>query len=173
MKRTVTAAAAVLILAATGCIRQMTGIAPCTTPVTARDSYTVLGDAHGESFGIVINAGMIGIPVVIPIFEDDMSRSAVERAIRAGGGNALVEVCEQATVVELLLVQLHWTTVRGRGAQVIRGGARTRVGVQHRETVNTSMLAGSGAVANADPRVRATRLTGFNTRVPTAEGGER
>ena len=111
-------AGAVLLLLSVGCMSQMTGMAPSSTPITADDTYTVLGQTSGKAWGVMLFG--------IPIFEHNPSEKAVQRAIDQGGGNALIEVCQDVNMLYLLYLYLYWTDVEGTAVQVERGGARGR-----------------------------------------------
>ena len=105
-----------MALLASGCMTQMSGIAPSTTPITEKDTYTVLGHAEGRAWGAVL--------LFIPIFEPDPSRTARDRAIDAGGGNAMIEVAEDVNMLWLYLVSIYWTHVEGTAVNVARGAAK-------------------------------------------------
>lgn len=98
----------------TGC-NSMVSIAPSTTPITADDSYTKLGETQGNSFGIIILW-------FFPICEPNPSQIARDAAIRRGGGNALIEVVEQTCTATLLAVTFRWITVEGTAVQVEQKG---------------------------------------------------
>ena len=98
------------VLVSAGCISQMTGISPSTTPITANDSYQIIGKTNGKAWGVMLWA--------IPLFESNPSKKAVQR------GNAMIEVCQDTNMFFLLLVSLYWTNVNGTAVKVERGGAR-------------------------------------------------
>jgi hypothetical protein len=107
----------VAMLGTTGCMTQSAGIAPSTTPITGRDTYTVIGQkSTGRAWGF-LNL------VLIPIAMGEMhpSKSATTRAIRKGGGNGLVEVTQNNTMINLLFVCILITRVDGTPVNIERG----------------------------------------------------
>ena len=131
--------ALLLLLSATGCMTNLTGIAPSTTPITAKDTYTVMGKAKGSSWGLMI--------LSIPLFENDPSRKAVRRAIENGGGNALIEVSQDTNMLFLYFVSVFWTDVDGTAVQVERGGAT--VGAIDLQAVVADSVAGRPVMSDA------------------------
>lgn len=105
---------ACLVLSGIACTTTMTGISPSTTPITANDSYTKLSHTTGHAWGVLIYG--------IPLTENNQSKLAVERAIKNGGGNALIEVSEDSTYLNLLYGGILWTTINGTAVSVKRGG---------------------------------------------------
>jgi hypothetical protein len=103
-------------LCASGCMTNMAGMAPSTTPIAEKDTYTVVGPAKGKAWGCVV--------IFFPFFKDDPSQTARDRAIKNSGGNALIEVCEDVNLMWLYVVTLYWTTVEGTAVKVERGAAK-------------------------------------------------
>ena len=101
--------------ACTSCQTVMTGIVPSTTPIAANDTYATLGPTKGKAYGVSV----LGIPMSDP----NPSLRARNRAINLSGGNALIEVTEDFTRLDLLLVTVFTTRIRGTAVQVERGGA--------------------------------------------------
>jgi hypothetical protein len=104
----------VLFLVLCGCTTMVT-VAPSTTPITEKDTYTKLGYTAGRAYGVVILW-------FLPLSELNPSLSARDSAIKSGGGNALIEVTEENNVVCLLVVTINWTTVEGTAIQLERKG---------------------------------------------------
>lgn len=107
-------------LACTSCQTVMTGIAPSSTPITADDTYTILSPTKGKAYGV----SFFGIPMSEP----NPSRRALNRAIAHGGGNsitdiALIEVTEDFTSMNLFILTIFTTRVRGTAIKIERGGA--------------------------------------------------
>ena len=111
------AVAVAMLLLATGCQTSMTGVAPCTTPITENDTYTVISEtpAKGNAWGFHL---------LFPISEADPSRTAVDRAIRNGGGDALIEVGQDFTVINLFVAMIFRTRVMGTPIKISRGSAK-------------------------------------------------
>ncbi len=104
--------AAGLLLLATGC-SSVVGIAPSTTPITADDTYTVIGKAKGTSRGIVW--------FCIPTFPVTPSKEARDKAIKSLQADALIEVTEEYSTFSLIVVSFAWTTVEGTAIKIKRG----------------------------------------------------
>ena len=104
----------VILFVINGCTTMVT-VAPSTTPITSKDTYTKLGYTCGRAYGVVILW-------FLPISELNPSLSARDSAIKRGGGNALIEVTEENNVVCLLVVTINWTTVEGTAIQLERKG---------------------------------------------------
>lgn len=96
-----------------GC-NSVVSIAPSTTPITAKDTYTKLGYTNGRSTTFLL--------LGFPFGPDSPSRSARDSAIAKSGGNALIEVTEDYNVVNLLVVGFYWTTVEGTAIKFERKG---------------------------------------------------
>ena len=104
---------ALTVIFASGCITHMSGIAPSTTPISANDTYTTMWKASGSAWGAML--------LCVPVFEHDPSRKAVERAVRNGGGNALIEVSQDTLMIYLYYAQIYRTRVEGTAINVTRG----------------------------------------------------
>jgi hypothetical protein len=107
--------AALSLLLVCGCTSQI-GIAPCTTPITANDTYTVIGHAKGSTSGFWI--------LWFPFFSDDPSGRARDDAIEKSGGDALIEVVEEYNALSLLIVSFAWTNCEGTAIKINRGGRK-------------------------------------------------
>lgn len=99
---------AVLIATTAGCITTSAGVAPSSMPL-AQGGYDRMEKASGTSWGINI----LGF---IPIKQAKTS-SALEEAIRNGGGDALVELCVDNRACYLLVLNLQRIRVAGRGVK--------------------------------------------------------
>lgn len=95
-------------LVLSGCVSTPAGIAPSTKPLKA-GGYVEMGPAKGQAFGMVI----LGVPIT----ELDPARTATDRAIENGGGDAMVNITVDQTVLNLFVVTLIWTNVHGTGVQ--------------------------------------------------------
>jgi hypothetical protein len=96
-----------------GCT-SMVSVSPSTMPITEDDVYTKLGHTVGRSTGMAI--------LFIPFFPPNPSRDARDSAIQKGGGNALIEVTEEYSILYLFVIAFHWTTVEGTAVRVERKG---------------------------------------------------
>lgn len=108
-------AALILIVTASGCMSFPAGVAGSTKPLAA-GSYTEVGPAQGTAFGIML----IGIPLSEPY----PARSAVDRALKNGGGDALVNVTIDNTQLLLGPVTLVFTTAKGTAVKETSSGRR-------------------------------------------------
>ncbi|MDD3118854.1 MAG: hypothetical protein PHQ27_06730 [Victivallales bacterium] len=106
--------AAAMILAA-GC-NSVVSVSPSTTPITAKDTYTKLGPARGQS-GSVLLLGFL------PFGSSSPSKDARDSAIASKNANALIEVTEDYSTLSLLILQYNWTTVEGTAIKFERKGA--------------------------------------------------
>ena len=89
-------------------------VSPSTTPITEKDTYTKLKYTSGTSYGYQI-AG-------IPFFPSNPSKSAVENAVKNGGGNGMIEVTEESNAFYLLIVNVFWTKVEGTAVMIEHKG---------------------------------------------------
>lgn len=96
-----------------GC-SSMTSISPSTSPITEKDTYTKLKESSGTCYDYQI--------FFIPFFTNDPVGVARNKAIKNGGGNALVEVVVQQTSLYLLVYNAYWTTVEGTAVTIERKG---------------------------------------------------
>ena len=104
-KRLGLAALAVCVgLVFSGCISTPQGVSSSTKPL-APGGYTELGNTTGKAFGVILFG--------IPLSEPTPARSAVDRAIASGGGDAMINVTMDMTQVPLGIVSFIWTTVKG------------------------------------------------------------
>ena len=94
----------------------MVMVAPSSTPITSRDTYTKLGPTEGRAAAVTIFG-------LIPIGPQSPSRWARDNAIENKGGNALIEVTEEYNVLNLLLIQFYWTKVDAIAIKFERKGA--------------------------------------------------
>jgi hypothetical protein len=99
-----------------GCASQPAGIAPSTLQITGKDAYTVISSepAVGRSWG--------GAILGVPIFEPDPSMVAKQRAINNSGADALIEVCQDNQMVNLMLASIFSTRVKGTPVKFQRRG---------------------------------------------------
>ncbi|OGV34217.1 MAG: hypothetical protein A2020_04330 [Lentisphaerae bacterium GWF2_45_14] len=115
MKKILIVFCAAALLAVTGCTSMIT-MAPSSTPITSKDTYTKLGPTVGRAACVII----LG---VIPLGPQSPSRYARDNAIENKGGNALIEVTQEYNVMNLLVVQFSWTKVEGVAIKFERKGA--------------------------------------------------
>jgi hypothetical protein len=108
------AAAALAASVLAGC-STVVGISPSTTPITEKDTYTVIGKAKGTSRGIVW--------FIVPTFPDHQSRDARDNALKSSGGDALIEVTEEYHTSCFLIFSFVCTTVEGTAIKFQREGA--------------------------------------------------
>ena len=106
---------AVLSLMLLTACSSVVGISPSTTPITADDSYTIIGPAKGTSSGVIW--------FFIPTMPDTPSKNARDNAINGMLADGLVEVTEQYSSFSLLIITFVWTTVEGTAIKIKRGGA--------------------------------------------------
>ena len=106
-----------LAVSGSGCMSMSVGIEPSNTPITGDDSYTVLGPTSGSSWGVQL--------YIIPIYESNPCQKAMDRAIRNGGGNALIEVASTVTQYFFFIINVTRTNVKGTAVTLVKGGART------------------------------------------------
>jgi len=106
----------VLILTS-GCASNGVGITPCTMPVTADDTYSVVGPAKGRAFAAIL--------YILPVSEKKPAGLARDRAIASSGGNALIECTETYSLIMLPFVTLIWTTCEGTAVKVERKAEQT------------------------------------------------
>ncbi len=105
---------AVVGLLAAGC-NSMVSVAPSTTPITSKDTYTKLGYTVGRSSTLVLMGFW-------PMGSYSPSKTARDSAIESKKANALIEVTEDYNVLNLLVVQYYWTTVEGTAIKFERKG---------------------------------------------------
>ena len=98
----------ILVFGLTGCITQSAGVAPSTMPLAA-DGYDRMEKADGVSWGVNI-LGLLAL-------KQARTSSALDRAIRKGGGDALVEVSVDNRAYFLILLNLQRIRVEGRGVK--------------------------------------------------------
>jgi len=87
-----------------GCMSMPASMAVSTKPLD-QGGYTEVGPATGRAVGVMI----LGIPLSEPYPQ----RSAVDRAVAKGGGDALVNVTTDMTQLQIGPVVLIITTVKG------------------------------------------------------------
>ena len=97
-----------------GCSSMVT-VAPSTSPITAKDTYTKLGHTKGQS-------GTLMLFCFLPFGSSQPSKDAVAEALEAKKANALIEVTEDYKSLNLLLFQYNWTTVEGTAIKFERKG---------------------------------------------------
>jgi len=108
----------VIVLVAAGCMTQNVGVAPSSTPITGKDTYTVIGGkTTGRAYGFL---NIFMIPFALG--ESNPSKMATERAIRKGGGNAIIEATQSNSMIYLLLGYILTTRVDGTPVNIERGG---------------------------------------------------
>ena len=95
-----------------GCASYTAGIAPSTTPITNKDTYTVIGPAKARSWAVIL--------YILPVSEPDMSGKARDRAIENSGGDALIEVSEEFNMWNFLLFSVCWTNCEGTAVKIQR-----------------------------------------------------
>lgn len=101
----------------TGCQCQMTGLSASSVPVTANDSYTIIGPVSSYSWGCLL-AG------ALPLCESNPSGKCLERALKKSGGNALIEVSEDTMMMFIPYVYPYRTRLQGTAVKLVRGGAK-------------------------------------------------
>ena len=94
-----------------GCVGSAAGIAPSTTPITARDSYVELGPATGSAWGG-------NILFIFPMGAGDTS-TAIERALEASGGDALINVTLENRGYFFLVAMLSRVKVNGIAIKMV------------------------------------------------------
>ena len=92
-----------------GCIITPAGISGPTKPILADETYDVIGPTEGRSMGAII----FGIPISL-----GGSKYAYERAKNKVGADALSEVTMDFTNLNLMFVQVMWTTCSGTGIRI-------------------------------------------------------
>ncbi len=113
IKYALTLSLMVFISLLTGC-SSMTSISPSTTPITEKDTYTKLKESSGSCYNFQI--------FFIPFFSNDPVGVARDKAIKDGGGNALIEVVVEQTTLYLFLYNAYWVTVEGTAVKVEHKG---------------------------------------------------
>ena len=109
MSRSKSLTALALAAGVTGCVTSPVTIAPSTQPLQP-GSYRVVGPAEGSATGVSI----FGIPVTGLRQMGD----ARDEALKASGGDALIDVVGDHTSLNLLLVTIFWTTVEGQAVEL-------------------------------------------------------
>ena len=115
MKKILIVFCASALFAAAGCSSMVT-MAPSSTPITSKDTYTKIGHTVGR-------ATCVNIFGIIPIGPQSPSKYARDNAIENKGGNALIEITQEYNVMNLLFVQFFWTKVEGTAIKFERKGA--------------------------------------------------
>ncbi len=101
---------ALAALCLTGCITSPVSISPSSIPLN-RGEYTVVQeDVHGRAFGLYIFGW--------PISEMRQMAKARDRATDSAGADALVDITCDYSIINLMLLQFTWTTVRGDAVQL-------------------------------------------------------
>jgi hypothetical protein len=95
----------------TGCATAMNGIAPSTTPITAGESYTRIGETTGYCYGFML--------IGIPFFEPMQAEKAKQRAIEKVNADALVEAFEQTYLLNLVYLAFFCTKCEGTGIKLV------------------------------------------------------
>ncbi len=103
----------VVLLLTGGCTRSM-GICPATVPLTATDTYTKMGYTSGDSTTVAI--------LGIPFGPANPSRVARDEAMAEKNANALIQVTEDFTVINLFIIQFYTTTVEATAIKFARRG---------------------------------------------------
>ena len=106
-----------LVPCLSGCMTQMSGIAPSSCPITSEDTYTVIGTVESSSGGFM----PLG---VVPIGESRPAEKCVARALEKSGGDALIEVTMDNTLMMLPYIYPYWTHLKATAVKVERGGAK-------------------------------------------------
>ena len=114
MKRVIVLLCAAGLLA--GCQCNMTGITPSSTPITSQDTYTIIGPVTTYSYGITLLN-------VIPICEDRPAETCLKRALTESGGDALIEVTMDTTMILIPYFNPYRTRLQGTAIKLERGGA--------------------------------------------------
>ncbi len=100
------AAVCLVAVLVSGCMTAPSGVAASTKPL-AQDGYTSIGPTEGRAVGVYL----LGL---IPLSEPYPARAAVDRAIRQGGGDALVDVTvDYMTIMIPPFVNVMITTANG------------------------------------------------------------
>ncbi len=98
-------AVCLMALLVSGCMTAPSGLAASTKPL-AQDGYTSIGPTQGRAVGIYL----LGL---IPLSEPYPAREAVDRAIRQGGGDAMVDVTLDYMTITIPFVNVVITTANG------------------------------------------------------------
>lgn len=93
-----------LVLALGGCFQVPVTLSPSSKPLS-KGKYNVLGETTGRCYGF----SLIGIPIT----DSNITQIARDRAIEAGGGDALVSITGDETVLGFGLFSIYWTTIQG------------------------------------------------------------
>lgn len=115
MKKVLMIFCAAALLGLSACT-SMVMVAPSSTPITSKDTYTKIGPTVGRATCVTIFG-------LIPIGPQSPSRWARDNAIENKGGNALIEITQEYNVMNLLFVQFYWTKVEGTAIKFERKGA--------------------------------------------------
>ena len=94
-----------------GCMSTPAGVSSSTIPLT-QGGYTEIGPTKGRAVGIIL----LGIPISEPY----PARAAIDRAVEAGGGDAMVNVTVDMTQIPLFIVNFIFTTVNGTAVKTIK-----------------------------------------------------
>lgn len=115
MKKVFMIFSAAALLGLSACTSMVT-MAPSSTPITEKDTYTKLGPTEGRATGVTIFG-------ILPIGPQSPSRWARDNAIEKKGANALIEITQEYNVLNLLFVQFYWTKVDAIAVKVEHKGA--------------------------------------------------
>lgn len=100
----------------TSCITSPVSIAPSSHYISSKDVVTDIGPASGSAW-----SGQI---LFFPFGAGHMIEPAVNRALKATGADALVDVRVESHTYFFLIIIVHRTEVYGRAVKIIRGGAQ-------------------------------------------------
>ncbi|MFH1673325.1 MAG: hypothetical protein ABIF87_07870 [Pseudomonadota bacterium] len=99
-----------------GCIIMPAGIADSTTPINDNDKVTKLGPTEGEAYSVLI----LGI---LPVAEGGTA-TAVERAKKCKGADALTDVTLDNRVCLCPVAYIYQTKVQGEAVKIEKGAAQ-------------------------------------------------
>ena len=100
----------------TSCMTSPVSISPSSHYISAKDVVTDIGPAAGSAW-----SGQI---LFFPFGAGHMIEPAVNRALKATGADALVDVRVESHTYFFLIIIIHRTEVYGRAVKIIRGGAQ-------------------------------------------------
>lgn len=112
MKSVVSFAAAGLLVVSllSGCITSPVSISPSSVPVQQGQYTVVQEDVSGRAFGLYVFGW--------PISELRQMAAARDRATAVAGADALINITSDYSIINFMLFQLSWTTVRGDAVQL-------------------------------------------------------
>lgn len=115
MPRVSVSAVIVVLMLCVGCASNMTGISASSCPITAKDSYTIIGPVTAYAGGVVAMG--------FPLGERHPSEVCLRRALKKSGGDALIEVTMDTTFIATPFIQPYFTRLQGTAIKFKRGEA--------------------------------------------------